>query len=330
MSSNSLSTIIFNDEISFKERASLVFEYQAEMNPVFKKFIQSLGYKNSVENNTIDFPLLPIGAFKEKTLISDEVTTQNALVFMSSGTSAMSRSKHWVPFPDLYKKSISQHFDAVFQNLPILAYLPGYADNPHSSLIYMIQFLIDEKRKVGDTTSAFLKLDIPLKEQLKSDIPVILFGAAFGLLDATESESIKLHPDSILVETGGMKTFRKEMSKSDLQNLLLERYTCNSSQLYSEYGMAELLSQAYKQGTQKPFYPPNWMRISIRNPENPLEEMPSGEVGQIGVIDLANIYSCSFILTEDRGFATEDGGFEVLGRLSDSELRGCNFLLERD
>ncbi len=158
----------------------------------------------------------------------------------------------------------------------------------------------------------------------------MLFGAAFGLLEATETQSVRLHPNSIILETGGMKTFRKELSRKDLHVLLQQRFGLDEANIHSEYGMAELLSQAYKTGYSNPFYPPHWMQISIRNPQNPLQEMPLGEVGQVGIIDLANLYSCSFILTEDRGFATNDGGFEVLGRLADAELRGCNFLFERD
>jgi hypothetical protein len=331
MRNKELELLIFDEKLPFLDRARQVWNYQTQVNELFRTFNAYLKKSGKELGSKEAFSLLPISAFKETEVISGSFNKSECLFFQSSGTSATTRSKHLVAVPEIYHQASQTYFFSRYPEYPIYAYVPSYADNPHSSLIYMIQELIQyRKQYLNDTESTILETHADAIFDVPSSHPIVLFGAAFGLLDATDNRTIQLHPNSILIETGGMKTFRKELSRKDLHRLLQERFGLNESNIHSEYGMAELLSQAYKSGYSSPFYPPHWMQISIRNPQNPLQEMPLGEEGQIGVIDLANLYSCSFILTEDRGFATEDGGFEVLGRLAEAELRGCNFLFERD
>ncbi|MEX2364866.1 MAG: hypothetical protein WD597_14635, partial [Balneolaceae bacterium] len=213
----------------------------------------------------------------------------------------------------------------------IWAYTPGYQENSNSSLIWMLNTLI-ERDYSG--MSRFLELNQPLDEKeiqkiQKSGKKLLLFGAAFGLLDILERRSIQLPKDSIILETGGMKTHRREINRQQLHQLLSDGFGLPPSQIHSEYGMTELLSQAYSLGDEW-FQCVPWMNVSIRDPENPMREMTAGEEGLIGIIDLANIYSCSFILTGDKGVQNESGDFQVLGRWNPQNLRGCNFLIEQD
>ncbi|HCI71410.1 MAG TPA: hypothetical protein DHV30_12790, partial [Balneola sp.] len=254
-------------------------------------------------------------------------------LFRSSGTSGMQRSKHIVIDPDLYKQSI---FDGMWEfydlhDYVIWAYTPGYNSNPNSSLVWMLNALIERE---DSGLSKFLELDKPLLQneidQIKtSEKKLMLFGAAFGLLDLAERSNVDLAKDTIVMETGGMKTFRREMTKQDLHEQLAKDFGLPLEQIHSEYGMTELLSQAYSRGSEW-FDCPSWMQVSIRNPENPMQEVEQGEEGLIGVIDLANFYSCSFILTGDKGIMNAENQFQVLGRWNPKNLRGCNFLIDHD
>lgn len=324
---------IFDTNIPFQQKALEIFEFQREYNPVYRRFCEALviGEVNNVE----DIPLLPIQAFKDATILTDEHSTfniQHSIFFESSGTSGMTRSRHYIADPEIYRQSIingMQHFYALDEYV-ILAYTPGYNANPHSSLVWMLNALIE---RVNSGLSQYLELGKPLDQNLidqitKSGKKVMLFGAAFGLLDVLEMGSIILPKDSIILETGGMKTFRREMTKQELHQKLADGFGLAESQIHSEYGMTELLSQAYSRGSLW-FEPVPWMHVSIRNPKNPMEEMPVGEEGLIGVIDLANVYSCSFILTGDKGVKNEAGQFQVLGRWNPINLRGCNFLIDQ-
>ncbi|MEX0994635.1 MAG: hypothetical protein WD599_03845, partial [Balneolaceae bacterium] len=198
-----------------------------------------------------------------------------------------------------------------------------------SSLVWMLNDLI---RRDETGLSKFLDLDAPLQyEELKevesADKPFILFGAAFGLLDLIERERIKLPDHSIVIETGGMKTRKREMGKEKLQAILAEGFGLPAGSIHSEYGMCELLSQAYSKGDLW-FESVPWMKVTIRDPKNPDRVCEAGEEGKIGVLDLANLYSCSFLLTEDRGVADSNDRFQVLGRWNPENLRGCNFLID--
>lgn len=329
---------IFDTNIPFQQKTLEIFKFQQEHNPVYRRFCEALvvGEVNKVE----DIPLLPIQAFKDvdelRTLNKEHPTSNlqlpvSDLFFESSGTSGMTRSRHYIADPEIYRQSIingMQHFYALDEYV-ILAYTPGYNANPHSSLVWMLNALIERD---SSGLSQFLELGKPLDQTLINQITdsgkkLMLFGAAFGLLDVLEMGQVKLPEDSIILETGGMKTFRREMSKEELHQKLAGGFGLTESQIHSEYGMTELLSQAYSRGSLW-FEPVPWMQVSIRNPKNPMEEMPVGEEGLIGVIDLANVYSCAFILTGDKGVKNEAGQFQVLGRWNPVNLRGCNFLID--
>lgn len=324
---------IFDESVSFEEKALNVFKYQSENNPVYGRFCKALGITGPI--NIAKIPLLPIQAFKEKEIVTTKkkLSTDSYQLFQSSGTSGMQRSKHIVVDPDLYKQSI---FDGMWEfydlhDYVIWAYTPGYNSNPNSSLVWMLNALIERE---GSGLSKFLELD---KQLLQNEIDEIrasgkklmLFGAAFGLLDLAERSDANLPKDTIVMETGGMKTFRREMTKQDLHEQLAKDFGLSLEQIHSEYGMTELLSQAYSRGSEW-FDSPSWMQVSIRNPGNPMKEVEHGEEGLIGVIDLANFYSCSFILTGDKGIMNAENQFQVLGRWNPKNLRGCNFLIDQD
>lgn len=334
------STIIFSDELSFEEKVRQVFEYQFEHNPIYKRYCEALSDTSSCHpefgSGSSDareaIPLLPIKVFKDVQLTTRPDQKPN-LLFKSSGTSGMQRSVHQVHDSALYEQSLLEGFRHFYEldRSVIWGYTPGYADNPHSSLIYMIQQLIVQD---DSGLSRFLPLDQPLDKQqvqqvAQSGKQLIIFGAAFGFLDLLEMEKVKLPSNSIIIETGGMKTHRREIARKELHRRLAKGFGLDSSRIHSEYGMAELLSQAYATGSSW-FRTVPWMEVSIRDPENPAERLPAHEEGLIGIIDLANVYSCSFLLTGDKGMMDNQGRFQVLGRWNPKDLRGCNFLIEED
>jgi hypothetical protein len=343
--------LIFSDTIPFEKKAEQVFRYQYEKNPVYHRYCDALeihpenvtikksateademGMPEELRNFSSGYPLLPIKAFKDAA-VTCHPEEEHELEFKSSGTTDMQRSVHRIYDAGLYRQSLLKGFQQFndLENAVIWGYTPGYADNPHSSLIYMIQKLIEQDES---GLSRFLPLNEPLKQEeiekvRKSGKRLILFGAAFGLLDLLEMNSPKLPSNSTVIETGGMKTHRREISRSKLHKKLSNGFGLDGSRIRSEYGMAELLSQAYTTGG-KWFKTVSWMQVSIRNPENPDEILPPYQEGLIGVIDLANVHSCSFLLTGDRGLMDKKGRFQVLGRWNPRDLRGCNFLLEED
>ena len=352
--------LIFDNASPFGNRASKVFEYQFEHSPVYRRYCMALDdlsasfqsegamprsvgdseseskkvkekILNRVQDDTQTIPLLPIKAFKD-VAVTSHPEADGELVFKSSGTSDQQRSIHRVYDADLYEQSLLKGFRHFYNldNAVIWGYTPGYAQNPHSSLIYMIQKLIDED---NSGLSRFLPLGEPvnpnaIKEVQRQGKQLILFGAAFGLLDLLEFDDITLPSNSIVIETGGMKTHRREITRSDLHRRLSKGFGLDGSRIHSEYGMAELLSQAYAPG--KWFSTVPWMQVTIRNPKNPTEVLPPYQEGLIGVIDLANVHSCSFLLTADKGVKDKKGRFQVLGRWNPKNLRGCNFLIDED
>lgn len=329
---NNWLTHIFDKNIPFEERALSCFQYQIENNEVYKRFCSALGYLSKDEIDVGTIPLLPVEAFKEVPVITGK-WDKPEIIFKSSGTTAMTRSQHLVKSSGMYRKAIFEGFNDFYgpYNWIILAYTPGYNDNPDSSLVWMLNTLI-EADKTG--LSRFLPIGKPLDQTLIEQLAstgrrLMLFGAAFGLLDLIESGNINLPSDTVIMETGGMKTHRREMSRSELHQRLVKGFGLDQKQIHSEYGMTELMSQAYSSGSEW-FRTPHWMKISIRDPENPMETMPFGEEGLIGIVDLANIYSCSFLLTGDLGIMKPDNTFKVLGRWKHSNLRGCNFLIDQD
>lgn len=326
--------LIFEESLSFEEKTLRVFRFQRKHNPVYKRFCDALGIQKV--QSISEIPLLPIQAFKDTEVLAtpenSKFNIQN-LEFQSSGTSGMSRSRHIVPAPEIYRRSIiegMQHFYDL-DEFVIWAYTPGYNENPNSSLVWMLNMLI-EREESG--LSRFLELNEPLNvEQIEkvkqTGKKLMLFGAAFGLLDLVEMKKVQLPADSMVMETGGMKTHRREMSREEMHRILADGLGLSMSRIHSEYGMTELLSQAYNPGGYW-FGTVPWMEVSIRNAKNPMEEVRTGEEGLIGVIDLANLYSCPFILTGDKGIQVGGGKFQVLGRWNPQNLRGCNFLIDQD
>ncbi len=349
--------LIFSEDISFQEKVASVFEYQLVNNPVYYRYciaIEGIKRNNSsifeydldkksvekekgeilnrIQNNISGFPMFPIQGFKD-TELTCRPGTDHDLIFKSSGTSGMSRSRHPVSDAGIYRQSLLQGFRHFYDldRTVILAYTPGYAENPDSSLIWMLKELISQDKS---GLSRFLPLQEPLEQKEINTIKdsgkqLILFGAAFGLIDLVEISNLKLPSDSIVIETGGMKTHKREIGRMDMHKRLSNGFGLEPIHIHSEYGMAELLSQAYALGG-KWFRTVPWMHVSVRNPDNPQEILSPFQEGLIGVIDLANVHSCSFLLTGDKGVMHHDGRFQVLGRWNPKDLRGCNFLIEED
>lgn len=326
-----LENTLFNSDQSFLSRALHVLEYQAVHNPVYNAFLKALGIKSRDIAVPEEIPLLPVRAFKYKRIVANK--KKYSLVFKSSGTSFMAKSEHAVPNPDIYKKALSTGFYSQFKKkkYSLLAYMPGYSDNPQSSLIWMAQHLINSDES---GISSFIESRDDLKQEIFDEISkngkkLLLFGAAFGLLDLIENDMLKLPAGSEIIETGGMKTHKREISKSELRDRLSKDFGVTPENIHSEYGMCELLSQMYAIGGEW-FTSPHWVNVSIRNPKNPMKICKPGEEGKIGIIDLANLYSCPFILTDDKGVMDHKGRFRVLGRWNKENMRGCNFLFDRD
>lgn len=328
------SEIIFSEDISFEEKTRKVFEYQYENCSVYRRYCKALDddIQERVQEDIKEIPFLPVRAFKDATLTT-QPEQEPVLIFKSSGTTGMERSVHRVMDASLYEQSIVEGFNRFYDldNAVVWGYTPGYSENPNSSLVYMIQKLI---RECEGHLSRFLPLDEPLNKESvdqveRSGKQLIIFGAAFGLLDLLERKEVTLPANSIVIETGGMKTHQREISRDELHKRLARGFGIDISRVHSEYGMAELLSQAYATGGNW-FRTVPWMQVTIRSPQNPAEELPPYSDGLIGIIDLANVHSCSFLLTGDRGMLDNKGRFKVMGRWNPKDLRGCNFLIEED
>ncbi|MFT5145115.1 MAG: hypothetical protein ACI80V_000121 [Rhodothermales bacterium] len=289
-----------------------VLRYQGQSSPVYARYSLVGKY-------------LPIEAFKFGP-VCDHDSADSERIFLSSGTSGTRRARHYVRRLSLYNRSIEAGFERVFGPGPfrVLACLPSYA--PESSLVYMAARLMETFGTRG--SGFFLEYSDLLREAVDAPgAPILILGAAFGLLDLLEKEAVPLPDDAIVIETGGMKTHRRSIARTELHARIGEGFALPESRIWSEYGMCEMLSQCYARAGE-PFRTPPWMRVSVRDPHDPSLELPDGVPGALAVVDLANAHSVSAILTQDRGVA-RCGGFDVLGRLSGAELRGCNNLLER-
>ena len=309
----------------FDEVAMEVFRYQVARVDVYREFCRYLGVNPSEVKKVVDIPFLPIEFFKRFRIISSEKEPQ--ITFLSSGTTGSQPSKHFVADLSLYRRSFLEAFKLTYGNpkeLVVLALLPSYIERGDSSLVFMVDHLIRESR---DERSGFYlhDLDTLAKNLLKLDKQekkVLLIGVSYALLDLMEAHTFQLK-NTIIMETGGMKGRRKELIKEALHQKLKKGFGVDK--IHSEYGMTELLSQAYSKG-EGLFECPPWMRILTRDPEDPLTQV-QGKTGGIDVIDLANLYSCSFIATQDLGKTHPDGSFEILGRFDTSDIRGCNLMI---
>ncbi|TAF44314.1 MAG: acyl transferase [Sphingobacteriales bacterium] len=311
----------------FNTVALQVFNYQSVNNPIYREYIKHLGVIVSEVKSIAQIPFLPIAFFKHHLIISGNSPTQ--IIFKSSGTTASAQSKHHVSNVKIYEQSYTQAFNYFYGNIKntcILALLPNYLERDGSSLIYMVNDLIAKSEHPQSgfflyNTDELLAILGNLKSQNQK---TILIGVTFALLDFVEKHTINF-PELIVIETGGMKGKRKEMIREELHELL--KKGLGVSYIHSEYGMTELLSQAYSSGDGI-FKCPKWMQIFIRDTNDPLALLENGKTGGINVIDLANIHSCSFIATQDVGKKHAKTSFEVLGRFDNSDIRGCNLMLE--
>ena len=312
---------------NFEARALEIFRYQAQQNFVYSKYLRLLGVDAAGVSKLAQIPFLPIELFKQHQIIPNDKSA--ALVFESSGTTGTTSSKHYVAEPTLYEKSFTATFTSFFgtpMDMCILALLPSYLERGNSSLVYMVDHLI---KMSGHPDSGFFLHNMDdlarvLQQQAANGQPTMLIGVTYALLDLAEQYPMPLG-NTMILETGGMKGRRKELTRTELHEILKEAFQV--PKIFSEYGMTELLSQAYTDGTEL-FTPPDWMKVYTRDPYDPLSLLTTGSTGGINVIDLANIYSCPFIATGDLGKVLPDGRFSVLGRLDSSDIRGCNLMLE--
>jgi len=319
---------IFKDHNSsdFEKLALEIFRFQAKNNLIYKSFLNHLQTDIKGTKKINEIPFLPIQFFKSHKIVSSKEEIQH--IFLSSGTTENLQSKHYVTDLVIYEKSFEKgfkHFYGNVEDFTVLALLPSYLERNGSSLIYMVNDLIKKsgKPKSGFYLDNLNELHKNLLELDKNNEKVLLIGVSFALLDLVEKHQFKLK-NTIIMETGGMKGRRKELIREELHQILKDGF--GVKKIHSEYGMTELLSQAYSKGNGI-FECPPWMKILVRDTEEALSILPEGKSGGINVIDLANINSCSFIATQDLGKINKNGTFEVLGRFDDSDIRGCNLLL---
>ena len=314
-----------NNDAEFENLTLELFHYQMENNPVYAPYA-SLILKGETPDNIFEIPFLPIEFFKKEQVICQGKGVEE--VFLSSGTTG-DQSKHLVAEMSIYKKSYLKTFQQFYgdiQDYCILALLPSYRKREGSSLIYMVDDLITKSKhpKSGFYLGNLNELSDTIKELESKGQKTILFGVTYALLDLAKEFPQKLE-HTIIMETGGMKGKRKELLKEEIHAILKTAFTTKN--IHSEYGMTELLSQAYSKGNGI-FESTNWMKILIRDVNDPLSLIGNNKTGGINVIDLVNIYSCPFIATQDLGRTFDDGSFTLLGRFSNADIRGCNLLIQ--
>lgn len=310
----------------FEKIALKVFRFQHENNSVYREFCELLKVEKGSVKSLQQIPFLPIQFFKSHEVVSNSDFVQET--FTSSGTTGMLTSKHLITDVTLYEDSYRNAFSDFYGNIEdyvVLALLPSYLERSGSSLIYMVKDLmvLSNNENSGFYLNNYDELILKLTELDNSGQNVILIGVTYALLDLIEKHKFQLK-NTIIMETGGMKGKRKEIIREELHEILCEGFGVSS--IHSEYGMTELLSQAYSLGNGI-FECPNWMNIIIRDTEDALTYVTTGKTGGINVIDLANINSCSFIATQDLGKKYPNNTFEVLGRFDNSDIRGCNLMV---
>ncbi len=309
----------------FERLALEVFQFQFENNPVYHAFCNHLGKSTANVSQLPQIPFLPIEFFKTHKITAGNKAVET--VFESSGTTGSSTSKHYVTDLSLYVQSFKKGFEKCYgpvEDYCVLALLPSYLERRGSSLVYMVDDLIKQSQH---PESGFYLNDLAaLHEKLgrleKTATKTLLIGVSFALLDFAEQFPMNLK-HTTLMETGGMKGRRKELIREELHSILKSAF--GVTEIHSEYGMTELLSQAYSKGNGV-FNTPPWMQVVVRDPEDPLTLQSHGRTGGVNIIDLANIHSCSFIATQDLGKTNTDGSFEILGRFDLSDVRGCNLM----
>ena len=310
---------------SFAATALAVFQYQARFNPLYARFLSLLGHSPEKIRRIGEIPHLPIGLFKKHSIQTGDWPPE--MVFSSSGTTGAQTSRHFIRDLDWYRQISLRGFRQFYPPLSsfcILALLPSYLERSGSSLVFMVE----EFMKHSHPYSGFFLDDLDqLLERHRQcraeNIPVLLIGVSFALLDLAEKSPNDLQ-DCIIVETGGMKGRRRELTRQELHQQLCSAFGCST--IHSEYGMTELLSQAWSKG-EGLFEPSATMRLSAREINDPFAQVAYRRTGVLNIMDLGNLDTISFIATDDLGKVYEDGTFEVLGRMDGSDLRGCNLLL---
>ena len=311
------------DDKDFRHEALALFRFQAERCEPYRQYLDLIGVAADEVCEVEQIPFLPIGLFKTHNIYCGE--GQPEQIFTSSSTGGGVPSRHLMADLSIYERA----FRGAFRNFygdaaewSIYGLLPSYLERKGSSLIYMVDRLIAD---AGGHGGFYLNDYERLIADIKADPrPKILLGVTYALLDLAEQFAPDLH-DVVVMETGGMKGHREELPKEELHRILCNAFNVNA--IHSEYGMAELTSQAYSRGGNRFFAPP-WMRIITRDLNDPFRLLPTGQRGGINIIDLGNVYSCAFIQTEDAGRVFADGSFEIAGRIDHSEIRGCNLLVQ--
>ena len=318
------------DSSRFEQLALEIFRFQYDANPLYQLYCDTLGRTPANTPNISEIPFLPIRFFK--THIVKTTAFEPQAIFESSGTTGSVNSRHHVRDLGIYEESFTRGFEMFYgplKELVILGLLPSYLERTNSSLVYMVDQLI---RLTPNPRSGFYlhntdELFQTLQELEEKEQKTLLIGVTFALLDFAASHPLALR-NTMLMETGGMKGRRKEMVRQEVHDIMRDAFHIPA--VHSEYGMTELLSQAYSKADGI-FYCPPWMKVLIRDEEDPrallfADDLNAPRSGAVNVIDLANVYSCSFIATDDAGKLYPDGGFEILGRLDNSDLRGCSLL----
>lgn len=310
----------------FNRLALELFHFQSMENQVYASYLDALKVKPENINDVSKIPFLPISFFKTHQIKSGSFSANQ--VFTSSGTTGQPTSIHFVDDVSLYESSCKIGFEATYglvSEYCVLALLPSYLERTGSSLIYMAERMIEQSK---DMESGFYldnleELHTVLLKKINSKKKTLLLGVSFALLDFAERFQLPAN-EVIVMETGGMKGRRKEMIRSELHQVLSPKFGVNT--IHSEYGMTELMSQAYSCGGGK-FTTPNWMKVFIRETDDPFSYAKPGKTGGINIIDLANIDSCAFVETQDLGRKYEDASFEVMGRFDNADIRGCNLMV---
>ncbi len=312
---------------NFEDTALAVFRYQAANNEVYRQYLAYLGIKVSDIRSVSAIPCLPIDFFRTHRVISGHPAIEKT--FISSGTTGESPARHHVADLKLYEESFTRCFEIFYgpvQDYCLLGLLPSYLERENASLVFMVEKLMQQS---GHPLNGFYldnmdQLAITLQKLEGSRQKAVLIGVSFALLDFAERYSFPVN-QTIIMETGGMKGRREELTRPDLHERLIKSFRVEG--IHSEYGMTELLSQAYALREGR-FLTPPWMQVNIRDPYDPFSGLPSGASGAINIIDLANIHSIAFLATHDIGIKHTDGTFEVLGRLDHSAVRGCNLMVD--
>ncbi|MGN6293517.1 MAG: LuxE/PaaK family acyltransferase [Chitinophagaceae bacterium] len=307
-----------------------IFRFQYQYTTIYQQYVDALGIDPHSVSRISDIPFLPIRFFKSHAVQAGAF--EPALIFESSGTTGSINSRHLVKDAGLYEESFTLGFERFYgpaSNWCVIGLLPSYLERQNSSLVYMVNELVRQSAhpQSGFYLNEYEKLADVLSALEQKAQPTLLIGVTFGLLDFAESRKLPVLRYTTVMETGGMKGRRRELVRQEVHDLLSEAFKIQH--IHSEYGMTELLSQAYSKGNGL-FACPPWMQVLVRDEADPLSLLQPGEnrpvTGAVNIIDLANVYSCSFIATDDAAKVYPDGSFEILGRLDNSDIRGCSLM----